>query len=308
MIDASILAAIQARLLHALAVPAVHYRPLLVGGTSMGLVDDDRAARLAGFDCLRVTPGAITLDAALASCDARSAALAEIALALREEGALPAWRDELFAVAREFGAAPLLRIERGAARYFGVRTWAAHVNGVVEKEGGTRMWFARRSPMKGVDPGLLDNLVGGGIAAGFRVDHTVVKEAWEEAGIPAHIARAARAAGLLHSCKRTFDGLQRETIFVHDLALPSDFVPANQDGEAVEHRLVDLAEAARLITQASGAGEVTQDASLVVLDYLLRHGEFRPDQPRYEAVAALLHRDSPLIQPGVSGAGPPDCR
>ena len=289
MIDASILAAIEARLLRALALPAVRYRPLLVGGMPLGLVDDDRATRLARFDCLRVTADAVTLDPALASCDARSAALAEVALALRADGALPAWRDELFAVAPEFGEAPLLLIERGAARYLGVRTWAAHVNGIVAAESGTMMWFARRSPTKGVDPGLLDNLVGGGIAAGFRVDQTVVKEAWEEAGIPAGIACTARAAGVLYSRKPTLDGLQRETLFVHDLALPPGFVPANQDGEAVEHRLVDLAEGARLITQASGPDEVTQDASLVVLDYLVRHGEFRPDQSRYAAVGALLH-------------------
>ncbi|HLW12757.1 MAG TPA: DUF4743 domain-containing protein [Casimicrobiaceae bacterium] len=271
-------------------MPAVHHRPLVVGGMALGLLDDDRATRLARFDSLRLTSEAVTLDPALASCDARSAALAEIARALRDEGALPAWRDELFAVAREFGEAPLLLIERGAARYFGVRTWAAHVNGIVHREDSTLMWIARRSPQKGVDPGLLDNLVGGGIAAGFRVDRTVVKEAWEEAGIPAPLARAARPAGVVHSRKPTVDGLQRETIFVHDLALPSDFIPANQDGEAVEHRLVELDEAARMIAQPAGPDEVTLDASLVVLDYLVRSGTLQPDQPAYCSLAALLRR------------------
>jgi 8-oxo-dGTP pyrophosphatase MutT (NUDIX family) len=290
VIDAAILAAIEARLLRALAAPAVHYRPLVIGDLPIGLVDDDRALRLTRFACLHVTPAAVTLDAALASCHARSTALAEVALALRDEGALPAWRDERFAVAPEFGEAPLLLIERGAARYFGVRTWAAHVNGVIHREDGALMWFARRSPHKGVDPGLLDNLVGGGIAAGFRVDQTVVKEAWEEAGIPASLARAARPAGVVHSRKPTSDGLQRETIFVHDLALPSDFIPVNQDGEAVEHRLVKLDEAARMIAQPAGPDEVTLDASLVVLDYFVRNGTLQPDQPAYCNLAALLHR------------------
>ena len=67
-----------------------------------------------------------------------------------------------------------------------------------------------------------------------------------------------------------FDGLQVETLFVHDLALPPDFVPLNQDGEVSGHRLVDLGEAARLAAQEDGPDEVTIDASLVVLDYLLR--------------------------------------
>src|SRR6185437_7257729 len=99
--------------------------------------------------------------------------------------------------------APLFLIERGAARYFGVRTWAAHVNGIVHREAGAQMWLARRSRQKAVDPGLLDNLVGGGIAAGFRVDQTVVKEAWEEAGIPAPLARAARPASYIRASRRS---------------------------------------------------------------------------------------------------------
>jgi 8-oxo-dGTP pyrophosphatase MutT (NUDIX family) len=290
VIDGSILAAIEARLREALASPPVRYRPFLADGVALGLVDDDRAARLARFDCFRVTPGAVTLDARLATCDARSAALAEVALALRAAGELRAWRDELFAVAPEFGDAPRLLIERGAARYFGVRTWAAHVNGIVAADGGARMWLARRSPVKGVDPGLLDNLVGGGIAAGLRVDQTVVKEAWEEAGIGEPLARAARPAGVVHARKPVIDGLQRETMFVHDLVLPPGFVPASQDGEAVEHRLVDLGEAARAIARTRDPDEVTLDASLVVLDYLIRHGEIRPDQPEFSALAAMRDR------------------
>ena len=55
------------------------------------------------------------------------------------------------------------------------------------------MWIARRSPTKAIDPDLLDNLVGGGIAAGQSVPTTVVKEAWEEAGIPADARRASRS-------------------------------------------------------------------------------------------------------------------
>ena len=52
--------------------------------------------------------------------------------------------------------------------------------------------------------------------------------------------------------------------------MPPDFVPCNQDGEVAGHRLVDLGEAARLAAQEDGPDEVTIDASLVVLDYLLR--------------------------------------
>jgi 8-oxo-dGTP pyrophosphatase MutT (NUDIX family) len=188
-----------------------------------------------------------------------------------------------------FGAPPAFRIERGAARWFGIRTWAVHVNGVVGEGDATELWFARRSPDKGIDPGRLDNLVGGGIAANARVDETLMKEAWEEAGIDAAVARSARPAGAVHVRRALPDGLQRETIFVHDLALSHHFVPTNQDGEVVEHCRVDLYEAARLIAVETGPDEVTVDASLVVLDYLIRHGAVVPDQPGFEALAALPH-------------------
>jgi hypothetical protein len=93
----------------------------------------------------------------------------------------------------------------------------------------------------------------------------------------------------VHICRPQPDGLQRETIFVHDLPLPPDFVPAGQDGEVVEHRLVTLDEAARLVTNGEGADVVTADASLVIVDCLLRRGLIAPDVPGYLALDALRH-------------------
>jgi len=100
--------------------------------------------------------------------------------------------------------------------------------------------------------------------------------------------RAARPVGVVHAVRILFDGLQRETLFVHDLALPRTFVPSNQDGEAVGHRLVSLAEAARIVATENNDDEATLDASLVILDYLVRHGAIRPDQPRFAALVRLL--------------------
>jgi 8-oxo-dGTP pyrophosphatase MutT (NUDIX family) len=292
VIDESILTAIRERLARALTLPSTRYRPFVVDGVALGWLDDDRFARLARFGAafFRVADEAISFAETLRDCQSRSGSIAEVARTLRAEGALPAWRDESYAVMPAFGAPAAFEIERGAARWFGVKTWAAHVNGIVRDNEQVRMWFARRSPTKAVDPGLLDNLVGGGIAAGARVDETIVKEAWEEAGLPGVIARRARPAGAVHVRRALFDGLQRETLFVHDLALRNDFVPANQDGEAVEHRLVDLPEAARLIAQERGPDEVTVDASLVVLDYLLRHGAIAPDTQQYVALEGLRYR------------------
>jgi 8-oxo-dGTP pyrophosphatase MutT (NUDIX family) len=216
--------------------------------------------------------------------------MADVAATLRAEGALPGWRDELYRVAPAFGAQAVLHIERGAARYFGVRTWAAHVNGIVRSARSMSMWLARRSPTKATDPGMLDNLVGGGISAGLSVESTVIKESWEEAGIGDALAATARRTGIVHVMRALPDGLQRETVFAHDLDLPADFRPVNQDGEVTGYRLVDVDDAARAIAIDSGPDEVTVDASVVVLDFLLRHGRFGSGEPIFAALAALRDR------------------
>jgi 8-oxo-dGTP pyrophosphatase MutT (NUDIX family) len=226
--------ALAARLERALRAPALHYRPLRIDGSVAGWLADHRAARLRAFDrVFRVGDDAVTFVPGLDSERERTRALDPVVAALAEEGALSAWRDEQYPCASEFGAPAWFLIERAAARWFGIRTWAAHVNGLVRMEGGTAMWFARRSPRKAIDPGMLDNLVGGGIAAGESVRAAVQRECWEEAGIAKAHADRAQVAGTLTLRREGADGLQWETVFVHDLWLPPDFVPAGQDDEVV---------------------------------------------------------------------------
>jgi len=287
-----IVPAIQARLALALAAPEGDYVALRIGGHTVGWLDPARAVRLSAFaSVFDRADGELRLAATLSDCATRTAAVEDVTRVLAGEGLLSAWRDERYAVAVEFGAAPLVDIERAAARYFGIRTYAVHINGLVRGERGLRMWLARRSPTKAIDPGLLDNLVGGGIATGYGVLDTLRKEAWEEAGIPAAVAARARPQGSIDICRPQPQGLQRETVFVYDLELDADFRPANQDGEAVEHRQLTLAEAAGLIADD---GAVTADASLVILDCLLRHGALGPDSPGLRALSAFRHA---LLEP-----------
>jgi len=286
VIEARILTAIRKRLTPLLAPPAAVDFTLVVDGDAMGCLDSARAERLARFShVFDVERGRIRFVPTLVDVEARSAAMAAVAATLAQEGALTRWRNECYAVATGFDAMPRFYLERAAARYFGVHTYAAHVNGATD--GFTRLWFARRASDKAIDPGLLDNLVGGGIAAGATIEGTVIKEAGEEAGIEASLARYARAAGRVEIFRAQPDGIQRETIFVHDLELPPDFIPLNRDGEVADFRRVDLACAADLIASPSGDDEVTADASLVVLDFLLRRGAIDPAAPQHDALAAM---------------------
>ena len=265
-----------------LAPPRVSpYRDFVVGDVAVGLLDRDRAAFLERWpDVFRVSKASVELQPSLADEAARSAALHRVCVALSAAGVLSPWRGERYAVGEHFGAPPLLHLERAAARYFGVWTHAAHVNGVLRRGDEVCIWFARRSFDKAIDPGLLDNLVGGGISEGYSVPQTVVKESWEEAGIEAPLARQALPTGTLCLVREQPQGLQREHVFSHDLWLPEDFAPRNQDGEAVEHRLLDVHDAAACI-----AGEdVTADASLVVLGFLLRIGAIAAEDPSCEVL------------------------
>lgn len=285
-----VLTAVHARLARELAPPQGRYRPLYVGNAVAGWVDDARADRLARYtDTFDARSERIDFVDGIDDAPSRTAAIDRVARKLAADGELTAWRDERYDIAAEFGAPPWFELERAAARYFGVQTYAAHVNGLVRRGDDVEMWIARRSPTKSIDPGRLDNLVGGGIATGHSVASTVTKEALEEAGIEAPLAARALAKGTVRLCRAQPDGLQRETIFVYDLWLPRGFAPSCGDGEAVDHRLVRMPRLAALVAHDEGPDVVTADASLVIVDCLLRHGVIAPDAPARAALEALRH-------------------
>ena len=295
-----IVPAIHARLGLALAAPQGDYVAFRVDGHAVGWLDAARAARLSAFsDVFDSAAGELRLAATLGDCFARTAAVERVTRALSGEGLLSAWRDERYGVAVEFGAPPLVDIERAAARYCGVRTYAVHINGLVKSGDRLAMWLARRSPAKAIDPGMLDNLVGGGIATGYGILDTLEKEAWEEAGIPADLAGRARPQGRVDICRAQPQGLQRETVFVYDLLLDDDFTPSNQDGEAIDHRRVTLDAAAKLIA-SDDDDAVTADASLVILDCLLRHGALGPESRDVRALSAFRHA---ILEPAARSDG-----
>lgn len=257
--------------------------PLRLGEAQIGWVARDLADRLAALaGVFRVSADAVAFAPALSEPDRRTAALAVAVGTLVAEGRITGIRHERCAVRSRFDDPPLFEVERAAARPFGFTTWAAHVNGVTD--GGHSMWIARRSSSKPIDPGMLDNLVGGGIAAAHGVAETVVKECWEEAGIAAPLARLAQPAGTVSLLRQVPEGVQAETIFVHDLWLPPGFEPRNTDGEVAGFERVDVAELPRRLAE----GGFTCDSALVILDFLVRHGHLRPDQSGYDALLAAL--------------------
>ncbi|QLD48458.1 NUDIX hydrolase [Paraburkholderia fungorum] len=247
--------------------------PFWIDAEQVGWIRSTDVPLLARWpDVFEIDSRRVVLASAFSTVDLRSAALGSVIGALAAEGRIPGWRNETYAIRNAFDAPPLAYIERAASRFFGVMTYAVHLNGVVEYADGAprtaapQLWIARRSDTKATDPGMLDNVVAGGIGWGFGVKSTIVKECWEEAGIPEEIAARATAGRTAHVLQSLPEGTQAEQIFIYDLALPADFAPRNQDGEVGEHRLARIDEVAAWIEE----GAMTVDASLATLDCLLR--------------------------------------
>jgi 8-oxo-dGTP pyrophosphatase MutT (NUDIX family) len=274
--------------------PAVHL-PFFIGDERVGWIRRNDAPLLSRwpdvFDHDDAPDGArIVLSARFADANARSLALGMVIGSLAAEGRIPGWRDETYAIRNAFDAPPLAYIERAASRFFGTMTYAVHLNGVVEYADSPlrnaprapQLWIARRSDTKATDPGMLDNVVAGGIGWGFGIEATIVKECWEEAGIDQEIASRAQPGRTVHVLQSLPEGTQAEQIFVYDLSLPDDFAPHNQDGEVGEHRLARIDEVARWIEE----GALTVDASLATLDCMLRRRWI--DEDACEGIGALF--------------------
>jgi 8-oxo-dGTP pyrophosphatase MutT (NUDIX family) len=215
---------------------------------------------------LRIEAEAVHLDV---PPDMREPVLAEINAVLREQGLIRAWRDEAFALYDAVGSQVLARFERAAARFWGTLTLGAHANGYVAAPDGrpAQLWIATRALDKATDPGLRDNLVGGGVPLGQTPFETLVREGWEEAGLEPAEMLGARPGRVIRIDRDAPEGRMVEHVHVFDVALPGGRVPRNQDGEVAAIECLDVAAAADL----AASGCMTVDAALVTLDFLLRH-------------------------------------
>ncbi len=218
--------------------------------------------------------GSVALLPRCADFATRSEALAGLARWLAGAGHVRGWRDELFAVTPALDAPAFATIERAAARFLGLLTFASHMNGIIAGE--RALWISRRSAAKAVDPGMWDNLVAGGMPHGSDPLATLVRECDEESGIPPALAQCAEAHGVIEVLREIPEGVQWEAVHAYDLLLPPDFVPHNRDGEVAEHRRIE--PDALLAIMADGA--MTVDATLVTLDALNRRGWSAPGAPR----------------------------
>lgn len=246
------------------------FMPLAVAGHIVGHVRRDRIDRLRQFpDTVVIGSDHLSLAPGLDDFETRSAAMDEMLGALRDEGEFSGWRGEYYPVMPEWGDAPLMRVERATCPWLGMRSWGVHVNGYVRKSDGIHMWVARRARDKPTYPGMLDNMVAGGQPIGIGLMENVIKECAEEADIPADLAGGARATGTISYCHQYEEGVKPDQQFCYDLELPAEFEPRNTDGEVESFELLPIARVADIVRETF---EFKFNCSLVIIDFLIRHG------------------------------------
>lgn len=264
---------------------AQQFTPLYIGTERMGCVNAQWKERLLRHEAALFEENyqgmLCRLDGSYRSI---SHALAQAARRWQQAGWLNGWRNENFTAFRHDGSA-YFELERAAFRPLGLTSRAVHVNGLCRLDDGEiRMWVGRRSPHKAVDPNRMDNLVGGGVAAGETLELALEREGWEEAGIAREALLGLRPESLLLAERPVARGLHREWLHAYDLWLPQGQRPACQDGEVAEHLLLPLAEVEQLLV----AERFMIDAALVSLDCLCRLGYWQQGNGQVAAALARI--------------------
>ena len=265
------------------------FRPLGMAGQVIGYVGNGLAGIVLGHgDVIEADVGGLRLDARLDSFEARSAAIAGLVGNLATTGHIPKLRRELYPVAATYGDTALFAIDRAAVPPFGIRGYGVHINGYQRDQSGQiHMWIARRGPNQILCPGMLDNMVAGGLPIGLSPMQNVIKECAEEAGVPEALAEKAVAAGEIAYVMAMDGTLRRDRMFCFDLELPADLTPVNQDGEVAEFYLWPIEKVAEIIRETT---QFKFNCPLAIIDFLIRHGLIQRGDADHELLVKGLRQ------------------
>ena len=269
-----------------LASPA-HLLPFHFGAQQVGWVSAELARALTFIPRdFHFEGRGVAMAGRLRSAGQRSDALASAARQLARQG-FGRIRGEMFDIRAEADGPVLGRLDRGIVPIFGVIGQGVHLNGLVRRVDGLHVWVGVRARDKAVAPGELDNLVAGGIPAGLDAEQTLLKEAGEEASLPAEFAIQARRTGRLSYILANDEGLRRDVLHVFDLDLPESFTPSPNDDEVERF---ELWPAARLLEAVRETESVKFNVNLVLIDLFLREGLIDPAGVEGRALRAGLHQ------------------
>ena len=260
-----------------------------IDGAIYGWIRPDFARHLLAYpEVFQHCHQAIQFQDKLRSQQARTLATEAVMRELHREAVIDTWVGERYPVSLGYQQTTVLELERAAASYLGIKSFGVHVNGLVQKADAVYVWVGTRALDKPFWPGKLDQMVAGGLPVGLSLLANLLKEAQEEANIPAELARQAQLVAQLHYRQALSRGLENSTLFIYDLWLPESFIPENTDGEVEQFQLISLAQLADLTAQVSAFKD---NCNLVNLDLLLRLGFIPTTDPQYAELKKVLYAE-----------------
>ncbi len=271
---------------------AKDYLPFVIDNTVLGYIHTEKRSIFTDskevFSLIDFKQqDAITFHADIRDRDKRTKAINSIAKNWYETGILRSWVGEQYHVNTGFNHQSFFTIERSAASLLGIKKYGVHINAWVEKKGQVYLWVARRAKDKPTFPGKLDHLVAGGHGADYQIEDTMIKECAEEANIPKNIAQTAQPVSMVSYVMSNQHKLQQDNLFVYDLKLDENFIPENTDGEAEEFYLWP---AEKVFETVALTRDYKTNCNLVIIDFAIRHGFLKPDEPFYSDICAGLHK------------------
>ena len=197
------------------------------------------------------------------------------------------------------GAKYPVRMERFAGDLFGITARGAHLTVYTRTPDGMRIWVPRRSSNMFTYPNKLDTTVAGGVSADETPFQNIVREAEEEASLPADlINKNVHAAGVLTYFSYAIGvpgGKEShavpDIVYVYDLEVGKDVVPSPKDEEVKEFYLMSVDE----VKQALGKEDFKTNSAVVMLDFFIRHGIITADNEKdYVEIVTKMHRRLPF--------------
>lgn len=264
-----------------------HFRPFFIDGVRAGYVKDYMCQVFSEWPhFFKVSSERVDFNPVENDFQSRNRILDRVIHNLIEQQIINHYADEPYPVTGRNRDHLLAVIDRGAAAYFGIKAYGQHLNGYVKTEQGIKLWVARRAADRLHFPDRLDNLVAGGLPHHISLRDNLLKECAEEADIPAELVNRAQATAAVTYCCETDKGLKPDTLFCYDLELPAQFQPVNTDGEVADFKLLPLPEVIDLVRNTD---EFKLNCNLVIVDFCIRHGFIKPEDPDYLQIVEGLH-------------------
>ncbi|MCK5697544.1 MAG: DUF4743 domain-containing protein [Gammaproteobacteria bacterium] len=267
------------------------FTPFMIESSILGYIHIHNINLFRSFDTIfsfaqKEGQSFITFQPNIKTFEQRSKAANEVAQQWYQSGALSSWVGEQYDVSTAFDQTAFFTIERSAASLLGIKKYGIHINAWVKKKEDIYIWVAKRAMDKPTFPGKLDHLVAGGHGSGYHIEETMIKECAEEANIPQAIAQQAQAVSMITYVMENKQKLQQDHLFVYDLQLETDFIPHNTDGEAEEFYLWPID---KVLERVAHTRDYKINCNLVIIDFAIRHGFLKPDEPYYSQICSGLH-------------------